>query len=328
MYLAAQSQVFWHYLWLCVWPIALSIDYRWQPFESVLSATPWILATSTVLGFGVLRYRKREIDGWLILALFLLLAPTSTLIPITDLAVDHRMYLGLAPVIGLGLIMVKKIESLVLKSFTPSPGWRVAILCAVLSALFLRTYTRAHDWSSGFNLWLATAKLTPSNPRAFQNLTGAAREEGREGELIAVLGELQFQAKARGEASPAVASRLGEEYLKVGSAQQAEPLLREAVAGLDPDGTIDERQEHAAARINLALVHLQRRELNEAEGHLRAAVSADPKAAYGHAMLGDLMMQRSNYSQASEHFQRALAIVPDWAQVESDLAQAKAAGKN
>jgi Flp pilus assembly protein TadD len=40
------------------------------------------------------------------------------------------------------------------------------------------------------------------------------------------------------------------------------------------------------------------------------------------------MMQRSNYSQAAEHFQRALAIVPDWAQVESDLAQAKAAGKN
>jgi len=323
IYLATQSQVFWHYIWLCVWPSELSIDYRWPPVTSIATALPWIVPTLMLLGFGLWRYRIGKLDGWLILSLFLLLAPTSTLIPITDIAVDHRMYLGLAPVIGLCLILVRHFVSLRPNWIPQSSAARFGIFCAILTCLFLRTYTRAQDWSSGFDLWLSAAKVTPSNPRALQNLTSAAKDEGRENELIPVLSELQHQARAAGQfSSPAVASRLGEEYLKVGNLRQAEPLLREAIAGLDPAGTIDERQEHAAARINLALLHLQRAEPEAAEVHLRAGLRSDPKLAHGHAILGDLLMQKAAYAEAATQFRLALAIQPEWEQVKDDLAKA------
>lgn len=325
IYLATQSQVFWHYIYLCLWPSELSIDYRWPPVESVSAAIPWIVPTLTLLAFGIWRYRKRKLDGWLVLCLFLLLAPTSTLIPITDMAVEHRMYLGSATVIALCVVLANYLISLSPAGIKISPIFGLCLLCILLGCFLLRTFTRAQDWSSAFNLWLSAAKVTPSNPRALQNLTSAAIEEGREPELTAALIQLRLQAVAAGDFAPAVASRLGEEYLKAGNPAKAEPLLLEAVEGLDPSGTTDERQEHAAARINLALVLLERSEFEEAEKHLRAGVRSDPLAAYGFAILGDLLMRKANFAEAAKQFRAALAIQPDWKQVENDLAKAEAA---
>jgi len=325
IYLATQCQVLWHYIFLCLWPSELSIDYRWPPVDSVLAAIPWIVPTLTLLAFGFWRYQKRRLDGWLILALFLLLAPTSTLIPITDIAVDHRMYLGSATIIALGVMLAYYLVSLRRAGKALSPAMGICFLCVLLGCLSLRTFTRSQDWSSGFSLWLSAARVSPSNPRALQNLTSSAKDEGREAELISALIELRQQAVVDGDFAPAVASRLGEEYLKAGNSAQAEPLLLEAVQGLDPDGTIDERQEHAAARINLALVHINRSEFEEAEEHLRAGVRSDPQAAYGFAILGDLLMRKADFAEAAEQFRAALAIQPDWKQVEDDLAKAVAA---
>jgi protein O-mannosyl-transferase len=322
IYLATQCQVFWHYIWLCVWPSKLSIDYRWPPVRSVWVAIPWIIPTLILLGFAIVRYRLRKMDGWLILSLFLLLAPTSTLIPITDIAVDHRMYLGSVSVIAVGMIGVKQLFYYHPRYIPKSSIACVSILFAILGCLFLRTYIRSHDWSSAFNLWLSAAKITPSSPRALQNLTNASKEEGRKNELVSALIELRQQVLDNNQPAPAVASRLGEELFKAGDPTHPEPLLREAVAGLDPHGTLDERQEHAAARINLALLHLQRKQFDEAETQLRAAIASDPKAAYGHAMLGDLLMRQTRYAEAVERFRSALAIQPDWLQVKNDLSKA------
>jgi protein O-mannosyl-transferase len=325
IYLATQSQVFWHYVFLCLWPSELSIDYRWPPVKSVAASIPWIVPTLTLLAFGIWRYHKRQLSGWLILCLFLLLAPTSTLIPITDLAVEHRMYLGSAAVISLCVMLVHYLVSLSPARNALSPAFRIGLLCLLLGFLSLRTFARSQDWSSAFSLWLSAAKVSPSNPRALQNFTSAAIDEGREPELTAALIQLRQQAVAAGDFAPAVASRLGEEYLKAGNPAQAEPLLLEAVEGLDPSGTNDERQEHAAARINLALVHLNRSEFEEAEKHLRAGVRSDPLAAYGFAILGDLLMRKADFAEAAKQFRAALAIQPDWKQVENDLAKAEAA---
>lgn len=327
IYLATQSQVFWHYLALCVWPSELSIDYRWPPVESVAAALPWIAASVAVLGLGVWRFRRQKLDGWLILSLFLLLAPTSTLIPITDIAVDHRMYLGSSCVIGYCLYVVRQLLLI-------RPNWafdfrhaRLPLLFALLVCLFFRTYTRAQDWSSGFDLWLSAAKVTPSNARALQNLTSSAIDEGRERELISVMEELKRRTLVTGTVAPAVASRLGEEYLKIGDVARAEPLLRNAIDGLAPARSVDERKEYAAARVNLALVCLQEADFDEAESHLRVAVHSDPQLAYGYAMLGDILMRKSAFEEAAKHFRSALAIQPEWEQVKDDLAKAIMAGR-
>lgn len=324
-YLATQTRVLWHYLALCVWPSDLCVDYRWPPVASVAESIPWIALTLGLMATGVWLYWRGMLLGWLILAVFLLLAPTSTFIPVTDIALDHRMYLATAAVIPCLMIIVQKLIS---RWRWASDAWVIwAIAGSILVAMFIRTSKRANDWNSGFDLWRSAAMVVPHNPRALQNLTNAADQEGRRGELLVVLETLRTQCLTHGQRAPAVASRLAEELMKSGQPIDVEPLLAEAIAGLSPTGPIDERQEHAAARVNLGLLLLQRGDLTHAEEQLKRGLVSDPKQAFAHAILGDLAFQRQEFGIAIDHFQKAVAISPDWDQAKSDLAKAKLAAE-
>src|SRR5437764_5148375 len=103
-YLQTQFGVIVHYLRLALWPDALVLDYAWPvartasaiiPFAaiiiSLMAATLWALARRPAVGF---------LGAWF----FLILAPTSSVMPIADLAFEHRMYLPLAAVIALFVI--------------------------------------------------------------------------------------------------------------------------------------------------------------------------------------------------------------------------------
>ena len=323
LYLATQSLVLWHYLSLCIWPSDLCIDYRWPPVASIGVAFPWVGLTLGLMATGVWLYWRGMLLGWLVLAVFLLLAPTSTFIPVTDIALDHRMYLATAAVIACLIIIVQRLLS---RWRWASEAWVMwAIAGSILMAMFIRTSKRANDWSSGFDLWHSAAMVVPHNPRALQNLTNAADQEGRRGELLVVLETLRTQCLIHGQRAPAVASRLAEELMKSGQPIDVEPLLAEAIEGLSPSGPIDERQEHAAARVNLGLLLLQRGDLAQAEEQLKRGLVSDPKQAFAHAILGDLAFQRQEFDIAVDHFQKAVALSPDWDQAISDLAKAKLA---
>ena len=323
IYLATQSRVLWHYFALCVWPSNLCIDYRWPPVRSVAEAFPWILCTLGLLATGVWLYWRGMLIGWLVLTVFLLLAPTSSFIPVTDIALDHRMYLATAAVIACLMLIVQRLMSRWRWASDASVMWAIAGL--ILMAMFIRTNKRANDWSSGFDLWRSAAIVAPHNPRALQNLTNAADQEGRRGELLVVLETLRNQCLTNGQRAPAVASRLAEELMKSGQPIEVEPLLAEAIEGLSPTGPIDERQEHAAARVNLGLLLLQRGDLARGEEQLKLGLVSDPKQAFAHAILGDLAFQRQEFGVAVDHFQKAVSISPDWEQAKSDLAKAKLA---
>ena len=323
VYLATQARVFWHYLALCVWPSDLCIDYRWPPVASIVSAFPWIALTLGLLATGVWLYWRGMLIGWLVLTVFLLLAPTSSFIPVTDIALDHRMYLATAAVIASLMLVVQKASERWCWRCDAWVTW--AIAGSILMALFIRTSKRANDWSSGFDLWRSAAIVAPHNPRALQNLTNAADQEGRRGELLVVLETLRNQCLTNGQRAPAVASRLAEELMKSGQPIDVEPLLAEAIEGLSPSGPIDERQEHAAARVNLGLLLLQRGDLARGEEQLKLGLESDPKQAFAHAILGDLAFQRQEFGVAIDHFQKAVSISPDWEQAKSDLAKAKLA---
>jgi len=154
-------------------------------------------------------------------------------------------------------------------------------------------------------------------------LTNAADQEGRRHELLTVLESLRASNLASGYDAPAVASRLAEELMKSGRQVDVEPLLAEAIEGLSPTGPIDERQEHAAARVNLGLLLLQRGQLELAQEQFSRGLESDPKQAFAHAILGDLAYQRSDYDDAVNHFREAVAINPEWEQAKQDLAKAQ-----
>jgi protein O-mannosyl-transferase len=321
IYLATQARVLWHYLSLCVWPSELCIDYRWPPVASLAEAVPWIILSLGLLGSGLLLYWRGRLLGWLVLSVFLLLAPTSTFIPVTDIALDHRMYLATAAVIAIAMSLVHFV--ICRFRWTPSPWVWGPMAVVILVAMFVRTSMRANDWGSGFDLWRSAVLVVPHNPRALQNLTHSADEEGRRGELLAFLETLRTNLTAQGQVAPAVASRLAEEIMKSGQPADVEPLLVEAISGLRATGPIDERQELAAAHVNLGLLRLQQGQVHSAAEDFAMATVIDSKQAFAHAILGDIALQQHEYGKAVIHFEKALSIRPDWEQVAADLEKAK-----
>ncbi len=102
-YARTQPQVILHYLRLSLWPDSLCLDYYWPVAEPSSAILPCVLVFALVMLCAIALFRWPAL-GFVAAAFFLVLAPTSTIMPIADLAVEHRMYLPLAAVVLLGVL--------------------------------------------------------------------------------------------------------------------------------------------------------------------------------------------------------------------------------
>ncbi len=199
-YALAQGQVIGRYCRLLVLPIGLN-------FDPDLAIVPWLaaLAWALLLAGLVLAWRKVPKSAFWWTAGLLFLAPTSTLLPIDDLAADRRMYLaGACFAAGVGLL-----------AHLTRP--QIAALGAVLA---LMTASRSQVFASADSLWRDTVAGSPDKlrpriqmarvlpPEAALQLLGndprATSERGR------IYLELQRPADALREFGAALAERPGD----------------------------------------------------------------------------------------------------------------------
>jgi tetratricopeptide (TPR) repeat protein len=97
-YAASQPGVIAHYLRLCFWPTGLCIDYGWPVAHTILAIIPPLLLIAALLALTARAIYRWPAWSFLGAWFFLILAPTSSVFPIRDLAFEHRMYLPLAAV--------------------------------------------------------------------------------------------------------------------------------------------------------------------------------------------------------------------------------------
>lgn len=160
-YLWTQPGVILHYLRLMVWPDILCLDYSWPVGGSLLAAAVVV----GLLGLTIWACRYRV--GFLGAAFFLTLLPTSSVLPVLDLAVEHRMYLASAAVIAGVVLALRRL---------PGKYWLVAGLVVPLA---LRTVARNEDYRSELAMWQRTVEQRPKNARAHFNLAGALLADGQ-----------------------------------------------------------------------------------------------------------------------------------------------------
>ena len=109
---------------------------------------------------------------------FLILAPTSSFMPIRDLAFEHRMYLPLAAVIALAVaaahLASERMAARLFASEARRRRVRIAVAIALMlpltGALLWRTYVRNLDYRDPISIWTATTKVSALNSRAWSNL--------------------------------------------------------------------------------------------------------------------------------------------------------------
>ena len=178
-YGSAQPGVILYYLRLIVWPSPLVFEYAWGPprqpeevflpmvvITGLIAATLWCVRRYPPLGF---------LGGWF----FLILAPTSSIIPIFNLIAERRMYLPLAAVVTLLVIAVHR----ALVALFPTrerlrKGLATGLVTlAVLSSIVL-THRRNTDFQSEVAIWSDTVAKQPDNSLAHTNLGLAIARQG------------------------------------------------------------------------------------------------------------------------------------------------------
>jgi tetratricopeptide (TPR) repeat protein len=175
-YLITQFGVTLHYLSLAIFPSQLNFDYDW-PLTKTFS--PQVLLNFLVLaalstGAFLLR-RAQPLLSFAVLFTFVILAPTSSFIPLADLAVERRMYLPLVALALLAAGSVADATRWAAATIGEVPAalrsLAFAVVVAVPLVLFAAlTHTRANLWGDDLALHLDAVEKSPNSPRVRLNL--------------------------------------------------------------------------------------------------------------------------------------------------------------
>jgi hypothetical protein len=186
-YLKNQCVVIPHYLQLAFWPQALTLDYGLPIAQSWSEVLPGAALVAGLFVGTVASLIYRPKFGFLGVWFFIILAPTSSFIPIvTEVGAERRMYLPSMAVVVfavvLGAVVLRSVANRMLSSRNLSPHGeesgphgRLATVGALVVAvvalpLAWRTVDRNSDYREPLTLWWSSLQQRPKNARAALNV--------------------------------------------------------------------------------------------------------------------------------------------------------------
>ena len=174
-YLLTQGEAITRYLGLAFWPTQLVFDYGTGVADSLAQVWPHCLLVLTLLAGAVVALVKTPRLGFLLAWFFLILAPSSSFVPIvTETMAEHRMYLPLATLSAMAGMGLAKIHR-------PS-AWFVAALIAC--ALGTLTWNRNREYASEETLWATSVARYPRSARAHNNYGESLARRGADAAAI------------------------------------------------------------------------------------------------------------------------------------------------
>lgn len=306
-YALTQAGVVLHYFRLSFWPDRLAMDYGWPLVRSLSQGLLDVLGIGAVGIASLLLWWRRPALGVLMAAIFLILSPTSSFVPIVDMAFEHRMYLPLAALVTFVVLLVhlglRRIDA---------PAWAGPALAAVVLALLsTRTIVRNLDYRTPETMWRANIDVRPMNPRVYHNLGGviAASDPSRMPEAMALY---EYAIKLVPEFVEAK-NNLGALWVDNGRFDKAMPLLLDAVKAKPRD---------AEVQYNLGRAYLLGNDVPRAIHHLELAIKLKPGYAKALNNLGVANAKSGRFPEASEAFAKAVAQMPKQLDMRVNLAMA------
>ena len=323
-YVRSQPGVVAHYLRLVVWPYPLCVDYFWKAADTNdRIILPAILIGALLLATGLALWRYPA-WGFLGAAFFLLLAPSSSIVPIEDIAADRRMYLPLVPVIALLVMAAWQVLGWMMRQDATPPAvvehrrrFRGLLLLVVVTAVWgsltvLRNFAYAND----IELWERVVQQVEHNSRARVNLARALTNEAdRQTErkhrdaYYALALKYLLEAEPLAPKSSFVQAQIGHVLAQQGHSEEAVRRFRKALALND---------ENPLFHLNLALLLERKGTLqasDEAMAHFQKAVQLgvgkEFQQAEAHAGLARSLASRKRWEDAIGEYQKALDIEPD-----------------
>ncbi|MGE0593995.1 MAG: tetratricopeptide repeat protein [Vicinamibacterales bacterium] len=347
-YLLNQAVMLVEYLQRALWPTGLVFDYG-EPLPVGLGDV-WLQATVVLLLLvaTVVALVRRPVLGWLGAWFFVLLAPTSSIVPIaTEVGAERRMYLSLAAVVALAVFGARTFWTR-LSGGSHTGATRVAAtiaLCACTVGLSSATLTRTAEYADEQTLWQTVLDRWPS-ARAHRNMATALKRAGRDADALPHLRAatvdhpearfaLGYELVEQGQLAEGVVEleRYLRDYPRSAEAVTAHALAAGALVRLE---RVEEAAGHFARVTALApgdgqawlsygtaLAELGR--LSEAEDALRRAVALQQSSAGPSMMLGLVLEGQGRLAEAVASLERAAAIDPTDAETRAHLARVRSA---
>lgn len=301
-YLVTQMAVLPRYLRLIVWPTDQVLDY-WWPADALSAVWPRAALIVAMVAAGVAAFVMKGRRRWAGLCgvlFFLLLAPTSSLFPINDACVEHRLYLPLAAATALA-VCGAYVPGRWLWAKTGWPARAGGILgaaaaVAVLYPLAALTTHRNGLYASPKALWQDVVDKR-QNPRAYVNL---GLEQMAAGNLPEAEACFKTALALKDEYAEAL-NNLGTIYFRQRKLDLAKGYFERAIRKLP---------NFPEAHVNLGQTLALSGRLDEAIAEYRAAIGANPNYADAHCALGMALARKGDVEEALESLARANALTP------------------
>ena len=290
-YFFTQWRMFWNYLLLMVFPAGLNIDPDVAISRTAFDHGAIVggIAIVALLAAAFVFRRRFPLACFGILTFIVLLAPTSSVVPIRDVFAERRLYL---PMIGL---LIAALEGLRRVNFRENAS--IAAVVAILAVASYVTWQRAHVWSSGLALWQDSVAKSPAKYRprfqyayalytdqrcteAAEQYAQAAKLDRRPGERLIVDWALALDCAGR-------------------TAEALEKL--QAATKTHPTGVVF---------MNLGMIYGKTGRAEEALAALAEAEKRNPRFAQIYAFRGNVFLSQDKVREAAEQYSRALRLDP------------------
>ncbi len=175
-YLITQPYVIWHYFKMLFLPTQLTADTDLKAFADFSDIRIYggllFLIVMVIIAFTSSAYRNLRPVSFGILWFFLALIPTSSIIPLSEVMNDHRMYF---PFVGLILAVGWPVALWVMSVASKKNPFPTAAKATLVGCLLLftgyayGTYLRCEVWQSHETLWKDVTIKSPKNGRGWMN---------------------------------------------------------------------------------------------------------------------------------------------------------------
>jgi protein O-mannosyl-transferase len=285
-YFFTQCRAIWVYVAKFVVPIGLNVDHDF-PISQELTEHGAIFALVALLAVsGAAFYYRKQFPlasyGWFVF--LLLLAPTSSFVPIRDVLVERRVYL---PSLGLLLILAEGLRRVNI----PKPALAIPLL--VFAAM---TFQRNQLWAEPLALWRDAAANSPNKWRVQFQVADALYRSGECGAAAAAFERTDKLDKADYRVLINWANALD-------CAGQVQPAMEKAEKALALEKT-------AQAKALIGMLHAKQNHPQEALAALNEAIQIDGAFDPAFFYRGNVHSILNEPEKAIADYKRALEINP------------------
>jgi tetratricopeptide (TPR) repeat protein len=235
-------------------------------------------------------YRRRfpiASYGWFVW--LILLAPTSSFVPIRDPMAERRMYL---PFIGLLFVVLEFV-----RRWKVSRNALIGTLAVVLAVEGALTYQRNLLWSNAVDIWKDTVRKSPAKYQPRFQLARAEYDAGSCTDAVEQYQKIAAMERPRWD----LLLDWGLAYDCAGNSQQAIAKLEQS-AELHPRG-------HSYSQIGMEYGKIGK--YPEALAALAKAQELSPRFSMTYYYLGNIHRLQGNQAQAIADYQHVLALDPN-----------------